>query len=55
MKWTEEKIKILRIKVEDGITYSEIMKIHNIPSKGTLSYMKNKSLEYKEYMEMLVQ
>ena len=26
MKWTEEKIKILRLKVEDGITYSEIAK-----------------------------
>ena len=31
------------------------MKTYNIPSKGTLSYMKNKSLEYKEYMEMLAQ
>ena len=26
MKWTEEKIKILRLRVEEGIIYSEIAK-----------------------------
>ena len=41
--------------LRNNIPYSEIMKTYNIPSKGTLSYMKNKSLEYKEYMEMLAQ
>lgn len=32
------------------IPYSEIMLKHNISSKGTLSFMKNKSIEYKEYI-----
>ena len=41
--------------LKNGISYSEIMNKHNISSKGTLSFMKNKSLEYKEYMEMLAQ
>lgn len=35
-----------------GLTYSEIMKKYNISSKGTLSFMKNKSLEYKEYISL---
>ena len=37
--------------LENGISYSEIMNKHNISSKGTLSFMKNKSEEYKEYIK----
>lgn len=45
----EERCKIYD-DLNSGLTYSEIMKKHNISSKGTLSFMKNKSLEYKEYI-----
>ena len=37
--------------LKNGISYSEIMNKHNISSKGTLSFMKNKSEEYKEYIK----
>ena len=33
-----------------GLSLSKIMKKHNISSKGALSYMKNKSQEFKEYL-----
>lgn len=33
-----------------GYSYSSIMKLYNI-AKGTLSYMKNYSKEYKEFIE----
>ena len=36
--------------LKNGIPYTEIMSKHNISSKGTLSFMKNKSIEYKEYL-----
>lgn len=36
--------------LKNGIPYTEIMNKHNISSKGTLSFMKNKSIEYKEYL-----
>ena len=34
-----------------GMSYSEIMKKHGISSKGTISFMRNKSEEYKEYIK----
>ena len=45
----EERCKIYE-DLNSGLTYSEIMKKHNISSKGTLSFIKNKSKEYKEYL-----
>jgi hypothetical protein len=33
----------------NGLSYNEIIKKYDNLSKGTLSYMKNKSLEYKEF------
>ena len=36
--------------LKNKIPYSEIMKKYSISSKGTLSFMKNKSLEYIEYL-----
>lgn len=36
--------------LKNGVPYSEIMKKHNVSSKGTLSFMKNKSEEYREYL-----
>ena len=45
----EERWKIYE-DLNLGLTYSEIMKKHNISSKGALSFMKNKSKEYKEYL-----
>ena len=36
--------------LKNGIPYSEIMLKHDISSKGTLSFMKNKSKEYKNYI-----
>ena len=45
----ESRIKIYE-DLKNGISYSEIMKKHNISSKGTLSFMKNKSEEYKEFL-----
>ena len=38
--------------LKNGIPYTEIMNKHNISSKGTLSFMKNKSMEYKEYLSL---
>ena len=38
--------------LKNNLPYSEIMKKHNISSKGTLSFMKNKSLEYKEWLKI---
>lgn len=38
--------------LKNGLSYKEIMKKHNVSSKGTLSFMKNKSREYKEYMRV---
>ena len=46
----EERCKIYD-DLKSGKTYSEIMEKHNISSKGTLSFMKNKSIEYKEYKQ----
>lgn len=37
--------------LKNNIPYSEIMKKHNVSSKGTLSFMKNKSIEYQEYLK----
>lgn len=48
----EERCKIYG-DLKNGISYSEIMKKYNITSKGTLSFMKNKSIEYKEFIENL--
>ena len=45
----EDRCKIYE-DLKNGMSYNEIMKKHNISSKGTLSFMKNKSLEYKEYL-----
>lgn len=36
--------------LKNNIPYKEVMLKHNISSKGTLSFMKNKSIEYKEYL-----
>lgn len=36
--------------LKNNIPYSEIMKKHGVTSKGTLSFMKNKSIEYQEYL-----
>ena len=36
--------------LKNKIPYNEIMLKHNVTSKGTLSFMKNKSKEYKEYI-----
>ena len=45
----EERCKIYE-DLKNKVPYSEIMKRHNVSSKGTLSFMKNKSEEYKEYI-----
>lgn len=45
----EDRCKIYE-DLKNGMSYNEIMKKHNVSSKGTLSFMKNKSEEYKEYM-----
>ena len=45
----ENRCKIYE-DLKNGVPYSEIMVKHNISSKGTLSFMKNKSIEYKEYL-----
>lgn len=37
--------------LKNGIPYTEIMIKHGISSKGTLSFMKNKSEEYKDYIK----
>lgn len=37
--------------LKNNVPYSKIMKKHNVSSKGTLSFIKNKSLEYKEYVK----
>ena len=36
--------------LKNGISYNKIMRNHNVSSKGTLSFMKNKSIEFKEYI-----
>ena len=45
----EDRCKIYE-DLKNEMSYNEIMKKHNISSKGTLSFMKNKSEEYKEYL-----
>lgn len=45
----EDRCKIYE-DLKNKVSYKDIMKNHNISSKGTLSFMKNKSLEYKEYL-----
>jgi hypothetical protein len=47
----EERCNIYE-DLKNGVPYSEIMKKHNVSSKGTLSFMKNKSEEYKNYINM---
>lgn len=44
----EERCSIYEDLIK-GLSYSEIMKKHSINSKGTLSFMKNKSQEFKDY------
>ena len=36
-----------------GVSYKEIMIKHKVSSKGTLSFMKNKSQEFKDYQKSL--
>ena len=56
--WGQKRQKILNYvercliyeDLKNNLPYSEIMKKHNVSSKGTLSFMKNKSKEYKEYI-----
>lgn len=48
-----ERCKIYE-HLKNGIPYSEIMLKYNISSKGTLSFMKNKSIEYKQYLNSLI-
>ena len=45
----EDRCKIYE-DLKNKVSYKDIMKNHNISSKGTLSFMKNKSLDYKEYL-----
>ena len=47
---TYEERCLIYEDLKNNLPYSEIMKKHNVSSKGTLSFMKNKSLEYKEYI-----
>lgn len=46
----EDRCKIYE-DLKNRIPYSEIMIKHKVSSKGTLSFMKNKSEEYKEYIK----
>lgn len=46
----EERCKIYE-DLKNNVSYKQIIEKHNISSKGTLSFMKNKSLEYKEYIK----
>lgn len=39
--------------LKNNVPYSEIMSTYKITSKGTLSFMKNKSLEYKQYLNKI--
>ena len=47
---TYEQRCLIYEDLKNNIPYSEIMLKHDISSKGTLSFMKNKSLEYQEYL-----
>lgn len=47
----EERCKIYE-DLKNNISYTDIMVKHGITSKGTLSFMKNKSIEYKEYLSL---
>lgn len=48
---TYEERCLIYENLKNGVPYNEIMKNHNVSSKGTLSFMKNKSEEYKEYIK----
>lgn len=47
-----EEREVIYLKILNGITYGDIIKYHEIP-KSTLSYMKNHSLEYKNFVEIV--
>lgn len=47
---TYEERFLIYEDLKNNISYNEILKKYNLSSKGTLSYMKNKSKEYKEYI-----
>lgn len=47
---TYEERCLIYEDLKNGLSYKEIMLKHNVSSKGTLSFMKNKSIEYKEYI-----
>lgn len=49
---TYEERCLIYEDLKNGIPYNEILKRHNLNSKGTLSFMKNKSIEYKEYISV---
>lgn len=36
--------------LQKGLSFSKIMKKHFVSSKGTLSFMKNKSIEYQQFI-----
>ena len=48
---THEERCLIYEDLKNNIPYSKIMKKYNVSSKGTLSFIKNKSLEYKEYVK----
>lgn len=45
----EERYKIYN-DLYSGMSYNKVMAKYNISSKGTVSFMKNKSLEYQEFL-----
>lgn len=47
---SQDKRKLIYEDLKNNLPYTEIMEKHGVTSKGTLSYMKNKSLEYKNYI-----
>ena len=42
LSYPKEKIILIKEDLANGLTYKEIMKKHNVSSKGTISYIKNK-------------
>lgn len=46
-----EERNLIYEDLKNNIPYSQIMLKYNVSSKGTLSFMKNKSIEYQEYLE----
>ena len=45
-----KKRQLIYLDLLNGISFSKIMEKHFVSSKGTLSFMKNKSIEYQQFI-----